>query len=313
MGVIVAIDIGGTRLRVAVFPSDGITPVNTGYAATRGMDEGVFNRLTALIDSAWPSGTVDAISVAAPGPLNPFTGMVISTPNIPAWKNYPLAKKLLQKYRVKAFLGNDANLAALGEWKYGAGLGHHDVLYLTISTGIGGGVICNDMLIEGSRGMTAEFGHVTVLPGGPVCSCGLHGHLEAVASGTAIARYVKEQIASGRDTIIERKPDLNARDIAEAANKGDFLANEAFTRAGGFIGQALAEFVHIFNPSIVILGGGVTQAGRLILNPIRESLNNNIMNRSYLDEFQLTTSKLGDDAGLLGALTHARIQLAKVG
>ncbi len=105
---------------------------------------------------------------------------------------------LSTRYKVPVYLGNDANFAALGEWKYGAGQGHHDVLYLTISTGIGGGVISSDMLIEGSRGMATELGHVTVLPGGPVCSCGVSGHLEAVASGPAIAKYIKEQVACGR-------------------------------------------------------------------------------------------------------------------
>ena len=277
------------------------------------MEDGVFERLTALIDTVWPKGPVDAISVAAPGPLNPYTGTIISTPNIPAWTNYPLVELLSKRYKVPAYLGNDANLAALGEWKYGAGQGHHDVLYLTISTGIGGGVISSDMLIKGRCGMAAELGHVTVLPGGPVCSCGVPGHLEAVASGPAIARYVSEQIAAGRESSLRSRTELSARDAAEAAGQGDELAKEAFVRAGGFIGQAVAEFLHIFNPSIVIFGGGVSQSGRLILDPIEESMKRNIMDKSYLEELQVATAKLGDDAGLLGALAQAHIRLSKVG
>ena len=256
------------------------------------MEAGVFERLTALIDSVWPAEPVDAISVAAPGPLNPYTGIIVSTPNIPAWTNYPLADLLSKRYKVPAFLGNDANLAALGEWKFGAGQGHHDVLYLTLSTGIGGGVISSDMLIEGCRGMATELGHVTVLPGGPLCTCGVPGHLEAVASGPAIARYVTEQIAAGR-TSIPPPPvrSLPLADVAAAAARGDALAQEAFTRAGGFIGQAVAEFLHIFNPSIVIFGGGVSLSGRLILDPIEESMKRNIMDESYLDGLQITLSK----------------------
>ncbi len=277
------------------------------------MEDGVFKRLTALIDSVWPKEPVDAISVAAPGPLNPYTGVIISTPNIPAWTNYPLAELLSKQYKVPAYLGNDANLAALGEWKYGAGQGHHDVLYLTISTGIGGGVISSDRLIEGRRGMAGELGHVIVLPGGPVCSCGVPGHLEAVASGPAIARYVSEQIADGRESILRSRKEFSARDAAEAANQGDELAKEAFVRAGGFIGQAVAEFLHIFNPSIVIFGGGVTQSGRLILDPIEESMKRYIMDKSYLDGLQRATAKLGDDAGLLGALAQAHVRLSKTG
>jgi glucokinase len=313
MSSIVAIDIGGTQLRVAVYPRNRTTPIIIQRTPTHGMEEGVFERLTALIDSVWPKGSVDAISVAAPGPLNPYTGKIISTPNIPAWTNYPLAEFLSKQYNVPAYLGNDANLAALGEWKYGAGQGHHDVLYLTISTGIGGGVISSDVLIEGSSGMAAELGHITVLPGGPLCSCGVPGHLEAVASGPAIAKYVEEQIADGRSSILQSRTELSAREVAGAANRGDALAIEAFVRAGGFIGQAVADFLHIFNPSIVIFGGGVTQSGRLILDPIEESMKHNIMDKSYLEKLQIATVKLGDDAGLLGALAQAHIRLSKVG
>ena len=313
MSLIVAIDIGGTQLRVAVYPPTGTTSIAIQRAATRGMEDGVFERLTVLIDSVWPKEPVDAISVAAPGPLNPYNGTIISTPNIPVWTNYPLAELLSRKYKVPAYLGNDANLAALGEWKFGAGQGHHDVLYLTLSTGIGGGVISSDFLIEGSRGMAAELGHITVLPGGPACSCGVPGHLEAVASGPAIARYVSGQISAGRSSILRPSSGLSARDVAEAAEKGDQLAKEAFVRAGGFIGQAVADFLHIFNPSIVIFGGGVTRSGWLILDPIQESLRRNIMDKSYLEGLQIATAKLGDDAGLLGALAQARIRLSRAG
>lgn len=313
MSVIVALDIGGTQLRVAVYPSNGIIPITIQRTATRGLEEGVFERLTALIDTVWPKEPVDAISVAAPGPLNPYTGTIISTPNIPAWTNYPLAELLSKQYKVPAYLGNDANLAALGEWKYGAGQGHHDVLYLTLSTGIGGGVISSNMLIEGCRGMATELGHITVLPGGPVCSCGVPGHLEAVASGPAIVRYVSEQIADGRPSILRSRTEFSAREVAGAAKQGDELAKEAFVRAGGFIGQAVADFLHIFNPSIVIFGGGVSQSGRLILDPIEESMKRNIMDRSYLEGLQIATAKLGDDAGLLGALAQAHIRLSKAG
>jgi glucokinase len=313
MSVIIAIDIGGTRLRVAAYPRSGTMPISIQRASTHGMEEGVYERLTALIDSVWPEEPVDAISVAAPGPLNPYTGVIISTPNIPAWTNYPLAELLSKRYKVPAYLGNDANMAVLGEWKYGAGQGHHDVLYLTISTGFGGGVISHDMLIEGCRGMATELGHITVLPGGPVCSCGVTGHLEAVASGLAIAKYVRIQVEEGRSSILSSKIELSARDVAAAAGQGDELAKEAFIRAGGFIGQAVADFLHIFNPSIVIFGGGVTQSGRLILDPIEASMKRNIMDVSYLDGLQIAVAKLGDDAGLLGALAQAHIRLGKAG
>jgi glucokinase len=310
MSAIIAIDIGGTQLRVAVFPRNSITPINIRRAPSRGMEEGVFDRLTSLIDSIWPDESVDAICAAVPGPLNPYTGIIVETPNIPAWTNYPLAELLTNKYNVPAYIGNDANLAVLGEWLYGAGKGHHDIVYLTISTGIGGGVISGDKLIEGFRGMATELGHITVLHDGPICSCGVRGHLEAVASGPAIAKYFSEQITAGRKSSLGPGV-VTARQISEAAKKGDELAKEAFIRAGEFIGQATADFLHMFNPSIVIFGGGVSLSGDLLLDPVKDSIRRHIMDETYLDGLLITTAKLGDDAGLLGSLAQAHIKLTE--
>ena len=312
MSAIIAIDIGGTQLRVAVYPLDSTIPINVQRAPSRGMEAGVFDRLTSLIDSVWPDVPVDIICAAVPGPLNPYTGIIIETPNIPAWTNYPLAELLTKKYNVPAYIGNDANLAVMGEWLYGAGKGHHDIVYLTISTGIGGGVISGDKLIEGFRGMATELGHITVLPDGPVCSCGVRGHLEALASGPAIAKYVGEQIAAGRKSSLGSAP-LTARMISEAARQGDGLAKEAFARAGEFLGQATADFLHMFNPSIVIFGGGVSLSGNLLFDPVRDSMRRHVMDRSYLDGLELTTARLGDDAGLLGSLAQAHVKLNENG
>jgi glucokinase len=309
MSAIISIDIGGTQLRVAVYPNDSTKPINIRRAPSRGQEDGVFDRLTSLIDSVWPDEPVEIICAAVPGPLNPFTGIIMETPNIPAWKNYPLADLLTKKYNVPAYIGNDANLAVMGEWLYGAGKGHHDIVYLTISTGIGGGVICGDKLIEGFHGMATELGHITVWPDGPVCSCGVRGHLEAVASGTAIANYVCRQITAGRKSSLGPGV-LTARQISEAARKGDELAKEAFVHAGEFIGQATADYLHMFNPSIVIFGGGVSLSGDLLLQPVKDSVRRHVMDASYLDELVITTAKLGDDAGLLGSLAQAHVKLS---
>lgn len=310
MGAIIAIDIGGTQLRAAAYPRNATIPINIRRAPSHGKQEGVFDRLTTLIDSIWPEEPVDIICAAVPGPINPFTGIIYKTPNIPAWTNYPLAEMLKEKYKVPAYIGNDANMAVLAEWLYGAGQGHHDIVYLTLSTGIGGGVICGDRLIEGVRGMAAELGHITVLPGGPFCSCGVQGHLEAVASGTAIAKYVCEQIAVGRKSSLGHEA-LTARQVSEAAQKGDELAKEAFTRAGEFIGQATADYLHMYNPSIVIFGGGVSLSRDLIMQPIQETMRRKVMDPAYLEGLEISYAKLGDDAGLLGSLALAHVKLAE--
>jgi glucokinase len=202
-------------------------------------------------------------------------------------------------------LGNDANLAAMGEWRYGVGKGHNNLLYLTISTGIGGGALVNGRLMEGHRGLAGEFGHFTVIPDGPLCGCGHRGHLEAVAAGPAIARYVSERIALGAKSSLENVTNLTAAEVSQAAQAGDALAIQAITRAGTYIGHTLADFIHLFNPSIVILGGGVMASGDLILDPIKKALPEYILGHSYLDQMQIVTASLGDNAGLIGALALA--------
>lgn len=311
MSVIIAIDIGGTQLRVATFPEGSSTPLKVQRTPTHRQGENVFDRLTALINSVWPEESVSAICAACPGPLDPARGLIFSTPNIRGWKNFPFVELLNQKYNLPVFIENDANLAAVGEWRYGAGQGHNDVLYMTISTGIGGGVISGGRLLTSARGMTAELGHLTVLPDGPLCSCGRRGHLEAIASGPAIARYVSERIAAGRTSLLAGNPHITAREVAAAARQGDELSVEAFSYAGRFLGQVVADCLHIFNPSVLIFGGGVSQSGPLLFEPMKQSLPEHIMDSVYLDNLEITTAKLGDDAGLLGALAHAKLRLAQ--
>lgn len=311
MGAIVALDIGGTQLRAATYLEKSNIPVKHQRTATQSSEGKVYDRIVDLIASVWPEDPVQAISVAIPGPIDPETGSIIKTPNIKGWAYFPLGRKLTVRFQVPVFLGNDANLAALGEWCCGVGEGHHDLIYLTISTGIGGGVINADKLLLGHRGLAAELGHVTILPGGPLCSCGQRGHLEAIASGPGIAHFVNEKLAEGRTSILRPTTALSSREIADAARAGDELALSAFAYAGEYLGQALADYLHIFNPSMVIFGGGVSQSGALILDPVRESMERHVMDPSYLEGLELALAKLGDDAGLLGALTYARLKLAE--
>jgi glucokinase len=157
--------------------------------------------------------------------------------------------------------------------------------------------------------MAGELGHITVLPNGPMCGCGHRGHLEAVAAGPAITRYVTEQLSKGKASILQGNENLTAREIAAAAQNGDELAIAALGRAGKFIGQALADFLVIFNPTIVIFGGGVSFSGKYLFDPLRKALKKTVMDLEYLDNLEITTAKLGDDAGLLGALSLAKSKI----
>jgi glucokinase len=202
-------------------------------------------------------------------------------------------------------------MAGLGEWQYGAGTGHNDLVYLTISTGIGGGVISSGHLLQGFHGMGAELGHMIVDPNGPLCSCGHRGHIEAFSAGRGIARYVCEQIDAGQKSSLQSQPDLSAKQVAQAALEGDALAISAFERAGFYLGIAVANYLAIFDPSILIFGGGVSQAGDLLLKPFRESLKDHVFHPHYLDDLIITKAALGDDAGLLGALALARLAVSQ--
>ena len=308
MSTFVAVDIGGTHIRAAAYEADNVSPLTHKRTRSHAKNPGTYDRLVDVIESAWPTDReVKAIGMASPGPLDPKSGVVLATPNIPEWHDFPLTDKLGKHFGIPAYLDNDANLGALGEWKFGAGRGHHDLLYLTISTGIGGGVIVDDRLLHGYHGLAAELGHVVVLAGGPVCSCGFEGHLEALASGPAIVRYVCEQLEAGQKSELSCVDDLNARVVAEAAEDGDELARSAYQRAGEYLGIGVASFLHTFDPSIVIFGGGVSQSGPLLFEPFEASLRKHVLNSRYLENLVITTAALGDDAGLLGALALAQM------
>jgi glucokinase len=309
METFVAVDIGGTHIRTASYASDSIEPIKHTRVHSYAETSGVYDRLVQAIETVWPPDhQVLSIGMASPGPLDPHTGVILSTPNIPEWVNFPLAEKLSAHFDVPAYLDNDANLAALGEWKFGAGIGHHDLLYLTISTGIGGGVIINDHLLHGYHGLAAELGHVTVLADGPLCSCGFPGHIEALASGPSIVGYVSEMLAGGTSSELRGVDPLGAQTVAEAARRGDALAISAYARAGKYLGIAVASFLHVFDPSIVVFGGGVSQSGKLLFEPFEESLHRHVIHPRYLENLVITTATLGDDAGLLGALALAHVK-----
>jgi glucokinase len=220
-----------------------------------------------------------------------------------------LTPKLEEHFGVKAFLDNDANLAGLAEYRFGAGKGHHHVLYLTVSTGVGGGVIADNKLLQGHHGLAAELGHIIVDPNGPLCSCGFAGHLEAYSSGPAIVKYVLEELESGIRSSMKRDVNLSAKDIAEAAHQGDELAIKAFQRAGEYLGIGVASMLHSFDPSIVIFGGGVSQVGNLLFDSFHKSLKERVFHPRYLDGLVITKAQLGDDAGLLGARALAEMKL----
>lgn len=312
MPSVVAVDLGGTNIRAARFRPDGPPPlahVKMPTLASEG-PPAVLGRIAAAIDQVAGADREGLrIGVGAPGPLDPYRGVIIDAPNLPGWVNIPLRSWLEERFGCPVAVGNDANLAGLAEWRYGAGQGTQHLVFLTISTGIGGGVIIDGRLLVGARGLAAELGHMTVDPGGPPCSCGQRGHLEAVASGPAIARRVTSRIQDGEDSTLQptvaRGEALTAEAVGKAAAEGDTLARAVLREAAEAIGRHLADLAHAFNPEVIVLGGGVSQIGPLLFEPLERALRSHVMHSAYLEGLRVLPAALGDDAGLIGAFVLA--------
>jgi len=311
MDTLIAVDIGGTNIRCALFPLRGnshITIKKIRTLSSRGKTEKPIDRLISCIEEIWPKqGRVLGICAAAPGSVAVNDGVVLLAPNIPGWKNIPLGKTLENHFSVKTLINNDARLATYGEWKKGSGIGHSNLLYYTLSTGIGGGIIVNGRLLQGEIGIATEVGHITIYADGPLCSCGQPGHMEAFSSGTAIEKYVHDKISEGKSNAEVFNNEVpSSAEIAKAALAGNPLSKEAFDRAGYYLGIGVANYLHIFNPSCIIFGGGVSRSGNLIFDPFYASLKEHVLNKRYLENLTITTAKLGDNAGLIGCVEYLR-------
>ncbi len=310
---ILAVDLGGTQIRAALCDAGGqiFRREATLTNAQEGFDA-VIGRLVATMERAL-EGTapaeISAIGIGAPGPLNPTTGVILDAPNLPGCQDVPLRNMITERFGRPTFLGNDANLAALAECTFGAARGVRDAVYLTISTGIGSGIVSGGQMVLGANGLAAEAGHMTVLAGGPRCSCGNRGCLEALAAGPAIARDVVRRIKAGKESRLKKMAGgdlakIDARMVAEAARNGDRMSIRAYYRAGRYLGVGIVSLLHLFNPRMVVLGGSVTKAGALLFEPMQETVRA-MAHTPYLDGLAIVQAALGDDVGLLGAVALA--------
>lgn len=313
MSGFVVVDIGGTNIRAAYFTSNNPKPELISTTRIRSPQksldekaENIYNLLIDLVDRVTQDIDSDlTICIAVPGPMDRNNGVLVDAPNIPGWNNSNIKEILESQFNHPVIIGNDANFSALGEWRFGAGKTHSHIIYITVGTGIGGGLILDGKLFTGHNGLAAEIGHITVLPDGPLCNCGKRGHLSALASGTAISRWYFDQTNAHSNNENRPKSPIDSEKISQLALQGDPIAEEAFSHAGGYIGLVLTDLIHVINPSAVIVGGGVSKCGSLIMDPIKDSINKYIRSPRYLDGLVITTSMLGDEAGLIGGYFHA--------
>ncbi len=309
-GKIIGVDLGGTKIRAVLSDGSGtlLARVESRTEAEKGLDY-VLNKIETVVGSVIEKADYSQLvgmGVGAPGPLNPFTGVVYSPPNLPGWNNVPLRDTMEKRLGLPVFLGNDANLAALGEYTFGAGKDYRYLVYITVSTGVGGGVVEDGRILMGVKGAAGEVGHMSIDLNGPVCNCGNIGCLEIFTCGPAIRRRTLELLETGRASLLREQVKGNLSEIttemvAEAAYAGDEVALEIIHQTGIYLGVGVTNILHLFNPEIVVIGGGVSQVGELIFEPLREVVNQRTM-PAFREGVPIVPTKLGDDIGLYGAV-----------
>ena len=309
-----AVDLGGTKIYTAIADEDGswLGEDTRPTEVERGPD-GVIERIVASLRAAGAQAGglqhgIAALGVAAPGPMDRERGVILEAPNLPGWKDVPLAKRLGDAFGCPAVLENDANAAALGEFVAGAGRGVRHMVYLTVSTGIGGGLILDGRLYRGATGAAGELGHIVIDEDGPLCGCGARGCLEALASGTAIAARGAEAVASGASPAITRLADegeVTAEHVAAAAAAGDAVAGEIIRRAGHYLGLGLTSYVNIFNPDLIVIGGGAAKIGPPLLDPAVETMRARAF-KGPAAHVRVVPAALGGRSVAAGALAVAR-------
>jgi glucokinase len=312
---VLAVDIGGTTIRLALVSTNGEILAREQHPTIA--EEGplkVLDRILSAMDKLLQIHQIDAsrlqsICIAAAGAIDTDNGIITISPSLPGWIDIPLRDTIKAKYGTSTFLINDANAAALGEHRFGAGRGSTNLVYITVSTGIGSGIIIDNNLYSGTSGSAGEIGHMTIDVNGPACNCGGNGCLETLASGTAVAREAIRRINNGERSSLTEIEDgienITAEKVGQAANKGDTLALEVITEAARYLGVGLANLVNILNPDIIIVGGGLSKLGDLLLKPAIEV----IQERAFklpTRAVRIVTSQLRDDAGILGAAIFAR-------
>jgi len=311
-GALVGIDIGGTKIAIAVADTDGNLlsrrriPTRPELGPSVAL-ESICLSIEELI--AEIGARLIAIGVGCPGPLDIEKGLVLSPANLRSWNRVPIVDKLSAHFGVDVVFDNDANAAALGECIFGAGRDSNRVFYVTISTGIGGGIVLNGELYNGVANGAGEVGHSIVKPDGIRCNCGSIGCLETICSGTHIARRIKERIDSGTPSLLRDLAadgrDPSAQMLIEAVRRDDSVASDLWDETCRYLAIGLGNAITILAPDVLIVGGGISAAGDLLLDPLRELIPNYV-SMIPAERIRVVAAALGQDSGLYGAVALAR-------
>jgi glucokinase-like ROK family protein len=311
-GYVVGIDMGATHLGLVVtdFSAHVLEDIEYPFTVADGPQKclpQINQYLNSLLDQLnIKISQISAVGMGVPGPVVTDAGVVSSPPIMPGWDVYPIRTQLEELWQIPVSIGNDAELGALGEWAYGAGRGERNLAYIKVGTGVGAGLLLDGHIYRGTTGCAGEIGHITIQENGPLCTCGNYGCLEAMSGGQAIARKAREAIETGKRTQLSAiEPEkILAVNVAAAAQRGDLVAQQIITEAGTHLGIAIASLVNLINPSLVVIGGGVSQLGDLLLDPIRKTVMERSLN-SAAKVVRITSAVLGRRASSMGAVVQA--------
>jgi len=314
---VLALDIGGTKLAAGV-----VTPAGDIVAELAGATEAAAapSEVTeALLDlgrrtmaaAGMQPGDLAAVGISFGGPVDHANGTVITCHHLAGWEGLPLRDMISEQTGLPAVMDNDGNAAALGEVVFGAGRGFRHLLYITVSTGIGAGIVIDGKVHRGANSMAGELGHTHLVPYGPKCTCGRLGYLESLAAGWAIAKAARDALDGGARSALRsvRRDELSAKHVMEMAHS-DPLAARIVSRAGEYLGLGIARAVNLLNPEVVAIGGGISQAGEVLMAPVRRGFSRHVMPELGRD-LRLVTSELAPRWGLLGAAALAVREASK--
>jgi glucokinase len=318
--LVLGIDLGGTKILTAVVSAPG-KMLSQDYCPTPAKDYPALVQAIlksahrALKQASISAKELAAVGIAAAGLSDPDKGILFTSPHLPQCQDVPLGDDIEKGLGVKTHVTNDANAAALGEFHFGAGRGAHNFIYITISTGIGGGIIIDDQLYTGAAGTAGEVGHMTIDAEGPPCRCGNKGCWEALASGSALAREARRKISQGAQTSIldyanGNLDEVTAEAVQQAAEQGDALAEVLIARTGYYFGIGLANLINIFNPELIVIGGGLSNMGDRLLKPAFRVAEERSFRQSC-QKVRFARAELGQNSGVLGAAAYALQQTKK--
>jgi len=306
---VIGIDLGGTNLRTGLVDRNGKIHHRLSIKTENNADpQTISNQIFYLIDEIINVGAglkpappnIIGVGLGSPGLVDKKGETILFSPNLPLWRNIPIKRMVSERFSVPCVLENDANAAAWGEKWVGAGKEADSLVMLTLGTGIGGGIIINNKLWRGVNNVAAEIGHMVIQMDGPKCSCGNYGCIEAYASATALVRRFKELLKSGMPSSLKDAGDVTAKMINDAAFQGDKASLDVIKETGHYLGVALVNIMHVLNPEVIVLTGGMIGSGDLLMNPIKQVIKEKAFEASA-KETKIVFSQLGNDAGIIGA------------